>query len=271
MNLSTVIGIIAGFSFIFASIFMGGDLTSYFDFSSILIVLGGTLSSTIVSYSFDQLKIVLQRLPDVFQKSKIDLSFDLEHIVNLSMIARRQGLLALDDEEYDDPFLQKGIELIVDGTDPELVEEILDHEISLIEEEGQIPIKVYSSMAQFAPAFGMVGTLIGLINMLRYLSDSDSLGPAMSTALITTFYGVILANLVFLPFAQKIRTANARRLARYEMIMTGILAMQNGENPRLIREKMETFIPVGEKKQAEMAKATDGATLEHAQQKTVSE
>lgn len=244
MNTSTFVGIGAGLVLIIYSIVLGGDVTKFFDLPSVLIVVGGVVCATIASYSFGQLKMFIGSLRDVFQKPDINLNTDLEQILELANTARREGLLALDGVTFTEPFLQKGIELIVDGTDSELVKEILDSEISLIDEKDQDSIKVFYSMAQFAPAFGMVGTLIGLINMLMFLSDSATLGPSMATALITTFYGVVLANLLFLPSASKLKTANALRMTRYQMMLEGVLALQNGDNPRLIREKLISFIPL---------------------------
>lgn len=243
MNLSTLIGIVTGLVLIIFSIMLGGDVTKFFDLPSVLIVLGGVVCATIASYSFEQLKKFIASLRDVFRKPDIDLMTDLDQILELANTARREGLLALDGASFTEPFLQKGIELIVDGTDSELVKDILESEISLVDEKDQDSIKVLSSMAQFAPAFGMVGTLIGLINMLMYLSDSATLGPSMATALITTFYGVVLANLLFLPSASKLRTANALRMTRYQMMLEGVLSLQNGDNPRIIRDKLISFIP----------------------------
>jgi len=243
MNLSTIIGVVAGLILIVISILLGGDVSRYFDLPSVLIVFGGVLCATMATYSFEQLKTLLDKMKDVFFRVPINLMADLDKVVQMANSARREGLLALDGQDFEDPFLTKGIELIVDGTDAELVKDIMESEISLIDNEDQDAIKVLTSMAQYAPAFGMVGTLIGLINMLMYLEDSATLGPSMATALITTFYGVILANLIFLPFASKVRLANSLRMTRYEMMLEGVLSIQNGDNPRLIREKLISFIP----------------------------
>jgi chemotaxis protein MotA len=186
---------------------------------------------------------LLGRLREVFQGPVLDLNGDLDHVLTLANKARREGMLSLDDMEFSDPFLKKGIELIVDGTDSEVVREILEGEIAQIEENDQKPVKILLSMSGLAPAFGMGGTLIGLINMLMYLSDTASLGPSMATALITTFYGVILANLIFTPMATKLRAGNTLRLARYDMLLQGILMIQQGSNPRIIREKLIAYMP----------------------------
>lgn len=243
MNLSSFVGLILGAIFIIWSITMGGDLTRYFDPPSVMIVFGGVISATMVSYSFEKLKIFLPKLKEAFIHPDIDLVDDIENIIKLANIARREGLLALDGQDLGDLFLQKGVELIVDGTDPELVKDIMESEIENIEETEEISPAILTSMAQFAPAFGMVGTLIGLINMLMFLEDASTIGPSMATALITTFYGVVLANLFFLPLATKLKVCGALRVRRYEIMLEGILSIQNGENPRIIKRKLQSLIP----------------------------
>ena len=243
MNLSSIVGMLAGIILIVGGIMIGGDLGGYVDPAGIMIVIGGVISATMVSYSFEQLGESLPKFKDAFVKPQIDLNADSEKIIELANTARREGLLALDGEAFGDPFLQKGMELVIDGTDPELVKDILEAETVLREEEDQQAIKILLSASAFSPAFGMVGTLIGLINMLAFLSDVDALGPSMATALVTTFYGVILANLFFTPMANKLRTASALRQNRLALMMEGILSIQNGENPRIIKEKLDAFIP----------------------------
>ena len=254
MNISSVAGMILGIVLIAVSIMFNGNLSRYFDPAGLLIVFGGVISAIMVSYSFDQLKQALPKVKDAFIKPKIDLRQDLESVIEMANIARREGLLALDGEDFGDLFLQKGMELVIDGTDPELVKDILEAESALSEENDSLAIKVLISASAYSPAFGMVGTLIGLINMLMFLSDTAALGPSMATALITTFYGVILSNLVFTPLANKLRSASALRQTRLSMLTEGILSIQEGENPRIIREKLESFIadkgPVKAKKGA---------------------
>jgi chemotaxis protein MotA len=232
-----------------------------------MIVLGGTFAAMLATYSFEQLKTLTPKLKDAFRKPDIDLASDMERILKLVGVARREGLLALDGEDFGDPFLQKGVEMIVDGTDPELFKDIMETTIAKIEEEEGMSQKILTSGAQYAPAFGMAGTLIGLINMLMNLDDAATLGPSMSVALVTTFYGVLLANLLFLPFAAKLKTTADLRLLRYEMMLEGMLSLQNGENPRIIREKLTAFIPVGMREQAQTNQAEGAEALSHAEEK----
>ena len=165
-------------------------------------------------------------------------------IIGIANVARREGLLALEDtmNDVDNVFLKKGIMLIVDGTDTELIKNILETEVYFIQSrhsEGQAMI---STMAGYAPAYGMIGTLIGLIVMLKNLGDADALGPGMATALITTFYGVVLANLVFTPIAKKLKAQGDLEALQKELYIEGLLSIQEGENPRIIRDKLTAFI-----------------------------
>jgi chemotaxis protein MotA len=265
---STIVGLGLGIFFVVISIMISGDIVAYYDAASVLIVVGGTAAAIMITFSFEQLKSCLPKLREAFAKSDFDLQADMEKIISLANIARREGLLALDGEDFGDPFLQKGIELIVDGTDPELFKDIMETIISKVEEDDQISQKILSSGAQYAPAFGMVGTLIGLINMLLYLEDSSTLGPNMGVALITTFYGVILANMFFLPFASKLKTASDLRLLRYDLMLEGMLSLQNGENPRIIREKLSAFLPVGSQKKPGIASEEGTGTSIHAEEET---
>lgn len=244
MEKTTVIGIIAGFACIFISIMFDGKLDSFFNLPSIFIVFGGVICATVVSYSGKALKSLKDVYSNAFKTKNIDLNDDIELIIRIANIARREGLLALEDavEDIDNPFLKKGIMLIVDGADTELVKNILETEITFIQERHAQGQAIIMSMSGYAPAFGMAGTLIGLINMLKDLSDMDALGPGMATALVTTFYGVILANLVFTPIAKKLRAQSEAESLQKELYMEGLLSIQDGENPRIIKDKLTAFI-----------------------------
>ena len=182
---------------------------------------------------------------NVFKLKKVDFQADIENIVKIANVARREGILALEEtvNEMNDPFMQKGIMLIIDGSDPELVKSVLETELVFIRERHSSGQAILLQMSSFSPAYGMIGTLVGLINMLRKLDDPSSLGPSMAVALVTTFYGVVLANLLFTPFAKKLATQSADECLRKEMVLEGILSIQDGENPRIIREKLNAFLP----------------------------
>ena len=244
MDLTTIIGFLVGVVCIVVSILMQGSLSSFFDPGSIFIVLGGTIASTIISYRGKALKNLKTIYTKAFKKADIDLNKDIELIISIANVARREGLLALEDTmaDIDNPFLKKGIMLIVDGTDTELIKNILETEVYFIQSrhsEGQAMI---NSMAAYAPAYGMIGTLVGLILMLKNLSDSDALGPGMALALITTFYGVVLANLVFTPISKKLKAQSDLESLQKELYIEGLLSIQEGENPRIIRDKLSAFL-----------------------------
>ena len=190
---------------------------------------------------FNTFKIIKK----AFVRDEISPDNVIEEIINLANVARKEGLLSLEEyaENLDDDFLQKGIMLIVDGTDPELVRNILETELVFLEERHTEGQSIFETMGTYSPAFGMLGTLIGLINMLRHLDDPSTIGPNMSVALVTTFYGSMLANVVFLPMAQKLKIRSKSEILVKELMVEGLLSIQAGENPRIIEEKLKTFIP----------------------------
>jgi len=252
----TVLGIVIGFTCIIITIVLGGTVGAFLHLPSAFVVLGGTIAATMVAYPVKSLKLVLKAAKKAFQKNNLDLHDDIELVVKIANIARREGLLALEGEleQIENPFLKKGIMLIADGADTELIKSIMQTEIYFLQERHTQSQTVLNSMSSYAPAFGMVGTLIGLINMLQGLDDPDSLGPGMSTALITTFYGVILANLVFGPIAKKLKAQSEGETLQKELIMEGILSIQDGENPRIIRDKLMSFIARSDVKVEKSAK-----------------
>jgi len=241
---TTVIGILAGIGCIVVSILLDGQLGNFFNLPSIFIVVGGVIASTIVSYPSKSLKSLKTVFKNAFKTKDIDLNEDIELIIRIANVARREGLLALEDsiQNIDNPFLQKGIMLIVDGADAELVKSVLETEIAFIEERHSQSQAIILSMSSYSPAYGMIGTLIGLINMLKNLDDMDSLGPSMAVALVTTFYGVVLANLVFTPLAKKLKTQSDMESLQKELYLEGLLSIQDGENPRIIKDKLTAFI-----------------------------
>jgi len=244
MDRSTVTGIIAGFMVIALGIVAEGPLITFWSLSALLIVLGGTFSATLVKFTWEQ---VLE-VKNVAKIAFLDVSQEplevISKMIDLAAKARREGLLALDNvlEDTQDEFLKKGIQLIVDGTDPELVRNIMETDIVITEERHKIGIDIFGTMGASAPAFGMLGTLIGLILMLRDLNNPDTLGPGMAVALITTFYGSFIANLIFNPIAGKLNNKSNEESMIKEIIIEGVLSIQAGENPRIVAEKMKSYL-----------------------------
>ncbi|MDO5112378.1 MAG: motility protein A [Clostridia bacterium] len=249
MTISTIIGLVAGFACIIVGILINGKIPDFIDPASIFIVIGGTLCSIVISYPISLIVDTVKSVKLCFSKNAFDPNDNIEQIIELANTARKNGLLALEDmlESIENPFLRKGIMLIVDGSNSELVKSVMETEAYFIQERHNRCIAVLNTGSSCAPAFGMVGTLIGLINMLVNLSDSASLGPSMSVALVTTFYGVVLANYIFSPFAKKLGVYTAYEELQNEMMIEGILAIQDGEHPRMIRDKLESFISSREK------------------------
>ncbi|MCL1905671.1 MAG: motility protein A [Clostridiales bacterium] len=248
MEKTTLIGIISGLLFIVISIMLDGSVGDFINLPSVFIVIGGVIAATVVSYPMKVLTSVVKVMGNAFKQHNVDLNGDVEMIIRIANIARREGILALENvvNDENDPFLRKGIMLIVDGTDPELVRGIMETDLSLVKERHSQGQSVLTSMSSYSPAFGMIGTLIGLINMLKSLDDPDALGPAMAVALITTLYGVILANLLFTPLAKKLKFQGDEECLRKELLLEGMLSIQDGENPRIIREKLNAFLSVSQ-------------------------
>lgn len=245
VDLASFIGIFLACIMIIGGILAGGDALAFVNLPSLLIVVGGALGGTILSNPWKRVLSLGQILKKAFFSESPELVSIVQTLVSFAEKARREGLLSLEDdaEKLDDPFMKKSIQLVVDGTDPELVKSILDTEIGLLEERHAGNKFMFDTLAELAPAFGMLGTLIGLIQMLGHLDDPNALGPGMAVALITTFYGSILANVFGIPIARKLTVRTQEEVVTREMIVEGILAIQAGENPRLVEERLKVFLP----------------------------
>lgn len=234
-----------GFGMTVFGILQNGTIMNFVDVGSLAIVLGGTLGAMIASYPMADLKKIPTLIKLALRKSDMNYMEQVREIVEMANVARKNGILALEDrlDDIKDPFVKNGVMLIMDGTDPELVKSMLETQSYFTDERHSNLISMFETGSSCAPAFGMIGTLIGLINMLKNLTgDMDTIGPAMSLALITTFYGVIFANLVFNPVAKQLQARNAEELLCKDIIIEGILSIQDGENPRVIEDKLKAFI-----------------------------
>ncbi len=245
MDLTSLIGFLVTWILVLASMASGGNFGAYIDVPSIMITLGGAIGATIISSPSDRLKSVTGSLKSVFINHEADLVGMTQMIVSFAEKARREGLLALEGDiaELDNDFLRKAIQLVVDGTDPELVRAILDTEIGVFEDRHSANKNVFDTLAEFGPSFGMIGTLIGLIAMLGNLQDVSALGPGMAVALITTMYGSMLANMFAIPVSKKLAARSAQEVKSMELMVEGILAIQAGENPRIVEEKLKVYLP----------------------------
>ncbi len=250
MDFATIIGILGGFGLVIVAVVSGGGLTWFLDGPSAMIVLGGTFGAALINYPLSDLLGVIKVAKNAFQGKKQQADVVINQLVEMSKICRREGLLALQTliKQTKDPFLIKGISLVVDGLDPAHVSEILETELDFIGERHRLGAEIFTTLGNFAPAMGLVGTLIGLVQMLQQMNNPGTIGPAMAVALITTFYGVILANLVFLPIAGKLKTRSSQELMLKQLIINGILSIQSGDNPRVLEQKLHSYIAPRERR-----------------------
>lgn len=244
MDISTVIGIVAGFGLILIAIMLGGSLETFISVPSMVIVIGGTLSATLINYPLSDVIGVLGPVRNAFFNQDIDPRGLIAKLIEFATIARREGILALESHaaDADDEFLGKSIQLAIDGTAPELIRDILTTEVAFMEDRHNKGQSIIASMGVFAPAFGMIGTLIGLVQMLAGMEDPSSIGEGMAVALLTTLYGAVLANVLFLPASGKLKVRTAAELLAKEITIEGILSIQSGDNPRVVEQKLKAFI-----------------------------
>lgn len=251
MDLSTLIGIVAGiglcvFGMVFGQPNAVGAIMSFVHAPSALITFGGAIAATLVmSPSIGAFVNGFKSFGIAMKTADYDEIEKIKQIIELSNVARKEGLLALEEaanNNIEDEFMKKGILLIVDGTDPEFVRKILETELECIEDRHKSSITFWENLASMGPAWGMIGTLIGLILMLKDLQDISSVGPNMAVALITTFYGSLLANWICLPTAAKLKEKNGAEVMLKTIVVEGLLSIQAGENPRVIEEKLKSFI-----------------------------
>ncbi len=258
MDLTTLLGIIIGLGGVIGGFILeDGHLGSLFVGSSGAIVLGGTIGAVVMSFGLAELKTVPGFLKTVFTDSNIDFNGSVESLVETADRARREGLLSLESHlpEIENDFMRRGLQLVIDGTDPELTRNMLEMEIASYEQGQNLGVEIFNSAGGFAPTMGIIGTVMGLVHVLGNISDPDTLAPAIASAFIATLYGILTANLLWIPFATKIKIKASRQVSHMELILEGILSVQAGENPRVIREKLLTFLPERERK----AQAADEA------------
>lgn len=257
MDIATVIGVILGAALIVSAIVIGGDMMAYVNAPSVLIVIGGAMAATMVSFPLGR----FLKLPEVFMKAFFTKSADsvklIQQLVELAEVARRDGILALENmtDQVDDEFLVSGIQMAVDGTDPEVIQTCMETELENIIERHEAGKGLLDAIGRYAPAFGMIGTLIGLVAMLSNMDDPSKIGAGMAAALLTTLYGAVLANVAALPLAEKLAQRSREEVNIKTIIIQGVMAIQAGDNPRNVFSKLMTFIPPALRLGDENAKA----------------
>ncbi len=250
MKAATAIGIGAGvFALLLASTMEGTHPMAFFNISALIIVLGGTGAATLSSVGLDTMKRIPALYKMAFSPPELDVPGRVALIVSIAEQARREGLLALDAQlaEIDDEFTRKGLQLVVDGTDPELVREILEAEVDGMAARHSAGATAFEKAGGYAPTMGIIGTVMGLVHVLQNLSAPSTLGPAISTAFIATLLGVGSANVIFLPVASRLRALSAAELELRTLTLDGILAVQAGDNPRVVGDKLSSFVPPAER------------------------
>ena len=249
MDIATVLGVISAFGLVFVAIFMGGGIGLFIDLPSLMIVAGGTLGATMVNYPIRDVMGVFKVVKNALLSRNPSIDELIKMFINFANKSRREGILALEGEMKDvkGEFLKKGIQLSIDGLEPQEIRGILETETDFIRNRHQLGAEIFTTLGTFAPALGMIGTLIGLVQMLQSMDDPSKIGPSMAVALLTTFYGSIIANIICIPIAGKLKVRSKEEMLSKEMMIEGIISISNGDNPRILEQKLKAFIPVNQK------------------------
>lgn len=249
MDLATLLGFIIANVIITAAILTGGSIMLFIDVPSILIVFGGTFGVSLMRLPIADFLRSFGVAGRAFMNKKVDPNVLIEEAVTLADMARKNGLLALESAEVSDPFMKKGIRLCVDGYNPEFVKNLLQQDIDLMISRNEVGQGMWKGVADLAPAMGMIGTLVGLVQMLANMSDPSAIGPAMAVALLTTLYGAMIANVFALPMIDKLASVQNYEKANKELVMNFIANLQEGTNPKVLKTLLDTY--VAEKKRQE--------------------
>lgn len=250
MDIATVVGIISAFGLVLIAIFMGGGLNIFINVPALMIVVGGTLGVTMINYPLKDVLGVFKVVQKALFSKNIPTNELIKMFIDFAKKARKGGILVLESElkRVKDDYLIKGVQLSIDGIEPQEIKDILETEIDFARSRHQLGAEVFTTMGTFAPAMGMIGTLIGLVQMLQNMEDPSTIGPAMAVALLTTFYGSIMANIMCIPIAGKLKTRSKEEMLTKEMTIQGIISLSNGDNPRILEQRLLAFIPSNQKK-----------------------
>ena len=245
MDIATILGVMCAFGLVCLASFMGGGVQLFINLPALMIVVGGTLGATMISYPLRDIFGVFNVVKKALFTRSIPVNELITRFLSFAKKSRKEGILALESDLKDvkDGFLIKGIQLSIDGLEPEEIRDVLETEVDFIRSRHQLGAEIFTTMGTFSPALGMIGTLIGLVQMLQRLDDPSRIGPAMAVALLTTFYGSIIANIVCLPIAGKLRIRSKEEVLTKEMTIQGIISISNGDNPRILEQKLIAFIP----------------------------
>ena len=251
MDIASLTGIVAGLGLIMSAILMGGDFSLFVNIPGIMIVVGGTLSATLLTFPLNDVLSAFKAAVFVFSSKQDNPNDMVFTMIELCKITRKEGLVGLSKTKSDHAFVAKACMLISDGADEKIISDTLTIEIDAMKERHFIVQDVFTKMNAYAPAFGMIGTLIGLVQMLANLADPASVGPAMGVALLTTFYGAVLAFMIFGPIAGKLKSITAKEVMNLQIIFDGASAITQDANPRMVYEKLSSYIPSSQRKALE--------------------
>jgi chemotaxis protein MotA len=245
MDVATILGVVSAFGLVFLAILTGGGVALFVNIPALMIVVGGTMGATMINYPIRDVFSVFKVVKNALFAKNTSTSSLIISFLDFANKSRKEGILALEGEmkTLKDEFIRKGVQLSVDGLEPKEIRDIMETEVDFVKSRHQLGAEIFTTMGTFSPALGMIGTLIGLIQMLQTLDDPSRIGPAMAVALLTTFYGSILSNLVFLPIAGKLRTRSKEEVLPKEMTIQGIISLSNGDHPRILEQKLKAFVP----------------------------
>ena len=251
MDIATLVGLVGSFLVVIAAIVLGGSAGMFVDVTSILIVVTGSLLVALMQYPLSQFLGAGKIAAKAFMFKSIPMDTLIDEIYGLADEARKGGLLSLEGKEVGHPFLSKGIQMLVDGHDSTIVKAQLSKEMTQSYVRHNTGAKIFKALGDVAPAMGMIGTLVGLVQMLANMSDPDAIGPAMAIALLTTLYGAILANMLFLPIQAKLNLRADEELLNQKLILDALLAIQSGQNPRILDGSLKTYLAEGKRSERE--------------------
>jgi chemotaxis protein MotA len=260
MDLATIAGLALAWGALFLSLSMeGGSVRDLFNLPALVLVVGGTIGATTVGSSVK----VISAIPSILKSAFVSISLNQAEVIDLMVgfakIARREGVLALEEaaSKINNRFMRKGIELVIDGTPSVMVREILETEIVAMQDRHKVGETVFSTLGGFSPTLGIIGTVIGLINMLAKLNEPGKMGHAIAAAFVATLYGVAFANLIYLPIAGKLKSKTADEVLTYEMIIEGVMSIQAGDNPRIVETRMMAYLPPALRAERDKIKIVD--------------
>jgi chemotaxis protein MotA len=244
MDLATIVGLVAAFGLMLSAIMQGGSLLIFVDIPSMMIVIGGTIGMSLVHFPFGDILSAFKVARHAFFHKSTSPVDTISRLITYAGKARKEGILSLQAvmNEIDDEFFLKGLQMAVDGQEPEALKDMLDKEIEYVMERHDKGADIFSTFAAYSPAMGMIGTLIGLVQMLQNMNDPSSIGPAMAIALLTTFYGAVIANVVANPISGKLKLRSASEVLNKTLVTEGMKSILEGENPRLMEQRLHAFV-----------------------------